>query len=112
LVDEVPLDSDLMQQEIFGPIFPIITYKNKQEVIDLINSKEKPLALYIYSKNRKNIRFFTENTTAGGTCINMSGIHVGNPNLPFGGVNNSGIGKSRGHYGFIEFTNERARSYP
>ncbi len=108
LVDEVPIDSDLMKYEVFGPIFPIITYKNKEEVVDLINSKEKPLALYIYSQNKKNIKYFVENTSAGGTCINMSAVHVGNPHLPFGGVNNSGIGKSRGHYGFIEFTNERS----
>ncbi len=108
LVDEVPMDSDLMTHEIFGPIFPIITYKDKQEVLDIINAKEKPLALYIYSRSKKNTRYFIENTSAGGTCINMSAVHVGNPNLPFGGVNNSGIGKSRGHYGFIEFTNERS----
>jgi len=107
LVDNVSMDSDLMTHEIFGPILPIISYSDKQEVVDLINSKEKPLALYIYSRSKKNIRYFTENTTAGATCINMSAVHVGNPNLPFGGVNNSGIGKSRGHYGFIEFTNER-----
>ncbi len=108
LVTDVPINSDLMKYEIFGPILPIITYKERHEVIELINSKEKPLAVYIYSRSKKNIRHFIENTSAGGTCINMSAVHVGNPNLPFGGVNNSGIGKSRGHYGFIEFTNERA----
>ncbi len=108
LMVDVPLDSDIMQYEIFGPILPILTYKEKHEVIDIIDTKEKPLALYLYSRSRKNIKYFIENTTAGGTCINMSNVHVGNPNLPFGGVNNSGIGKSRGHYGFIEFTNERA----
>lgn len=108
LVTDVPLETELMQEEIFGPILPIITYKDKQEVINLIDSKEKPLSLYIYSKSKKNIQYFIDNTTAGGTCINMSAIHVGNPYLPFGGINNSGIGKSRGHYGFIEFSNERA----
>ncbi|GAA4276614.1 aldehyde dehydrogenase family protein [Aquimarina mytili] len=108
LVENVPMDSDVMKYEIFGPILPIITYKNRQEVIDLINSKEKPLALYVYSRSKKNIKYFIENTSAGGTCINMSAVHVGNPNLPFGGINNSGIGKSRGHYGFLEFTNERS----
>ncbi len=108
LVENVPLDSDLMKYEVFGPIFPVITYKDRKEVVDLINSKEKPLALYIYSQNKKNIKYFIENTSAGGTCINMSAVHVGNPNLPFGGINNSGIGKSRGHYGFLEFTNERS----
>ncbi|MDY8137023.1 aldehyde dehydrogenase family protein [Aquimarina sp. 2201CG5-10] len=108
LVTELSLDSDLMQHEVFGPILPIVTYEKKEEVIELINSKEKPLALYIYSRNNKNIKYFVNNTSAGGSCINMSSVHIGNPNLPFGGVNNSGIGKSRGHYGFIEFTNERS----
>ena len=108
LVTDLPLDSDLMQYEIFGPILPIITYKNKEEVVELINAREKPLALYLYSRSRNNIKYFMRNTSAGGSCINMSAVHVGNPNLPFGGINNSGIGKSRGHYGFIEFTNERA----
>ncbi len=107
LITDVKQSSDLMQHEVFGPILPIITYKDKQEVIELIKSKEKPLAVYIYSRSKKNIKYFIENTSAGGTCINMSAVHVGNPNLPFGGINNSGIGKSRGHYGFLEFTNER-----
>lgn len=108
LVMDPPITSDLMQLEVFGPILPIVSYKDKKEVITLINSKEKPLALYIYSRSKKNTKYFIENTSAGGSCINMSAVHVGNPNLPFGGVNNSGIGKSRGHFGFIEFTNERA----
>lgn len=107
-VTEVPLDSPLMQEEIFGPILPILTYKDKESAVELIQSKEKPLALYIYSNKRRNIRYFLENTSAGGTCINNSAVHIGNPQLPFGGINNSGIGKSRGHYGFIEFSNERA----
>ena len=108
IVTDMSVDSDVLKHEIFGPILPILSYRNKEEVVDFVNNKEKPLALYIYSSNKKNINYFIENTTAGATCINMSSVHVGNPNLPFGGVNNSGIGKSRGHYGFIEFTNERA----
>ncbi len=108
VVVDVPLDSDLMKHEIFGPILPVIAYNDMKEVIELINSKEKPLSLYIYSRSKKNTRYFIQNTSAGGTCVNISAVHVGNPNLPFGGTNHSGIGKSRGHYGFIEFTNERA----
>ena len=107
VLTDVPMDSDVMQNEIFGPLLPIVTYKNNEEVIELINSKEKPLALYIYSRSRKNTNYFIENTSAGGTSINMSGVHFGNMNLPFGGVNNSGIGKSHGHFGFKEFSNAR-----
>ncbi len=107
VLTDVPMDSDVMQHEIFGPLLPVLTFKNKEEVIDIINSKEKPLALYIYSRSKKNTKYFIENTSAGGTSINMSGVHFGNMNLPFGGVNNSGIGKSHGHYGFKEFSNAR-----
>ena len=64
--------------------------------------------MYIYSKNQKNINYLINNTRAGGTCINHSAIHFNNNNLPFGGVNHSGIGKAHGEWGFIAFSNERA----
>ncbi|HAQ70709.1 MAG TPA: aldehyde dehydrogenase family protein [Flavobacteriales bacterium] len=108
LIDQVSMDGQMMQNEIFGPILPLITYRKKEEVIDFIESKEKPLALYVYSKSRKNIDYFLKNTASGGVGINISALHIGNSNLPFGGVNNSGIGKSRGHFGFLEFSNQRA----
>jgi aldehyde dehydrogenase (NAD+) len=74
----------------------------------LVNSMEKPLSLYIFSSSEKNIKHIINHTSAGGTCINDNLIHIVQPNLPFGGVNNSGMGKSTGHFGFREFTNERA----
>jgi aldehyde dehydrogenase (NAD+) len=101
-------DATLLQDEIFGPILPIVTYKNLNEALDYINAKESPLALYIYSKNKANIKTVLNNTKSGGTCINNNIIHYANHNLPFGGVNNSGIGKSHGYYGFKAFSNERA----
>lgn len=107
IVVDPPMDGDLMTEEIFGPVLPILTYNNKEEVIELINSKEKPLALYIFSEKSKNIKYFLDHSTAGGTCINAAALHIGNYNLPFGGVNNSGIGKSRGKFGFLEFSNAR-----
>jgi len=102
------MDSPLMNKEIFGPVMPVVPYKDIQEVIDLIRSKEKPLGLYIYSKSKKNITRILQSTRAGGTCINNNAVHFFNPNLPFGGSNNSGIGKSHGRIGFIGFSNERA----
>ncbi|MDZ7608787.1 MAG: aldehyde dehydrogenase family protein [Cyclobacteriaceae bacterium] len=108
LVTDLPPDSPLMQKEIFGPVLPIMPYKDLQEVIDFLQSKEKPLGLYIYSKNRQNIKRILQSTRAGGTCINNNAVHFFNPNLPFGGSNNSGIGKSHGRIGFIGFSNERA----
>ncbi len=108
LVLDPPNETSLMQEEIFGPILPVISYGNTEEAIAFINKKEKPLALYIYSKDRKTADTIIQNTRAGATCINNSIVHYANHNLPFGGSNNSGIGKSHGFYGFKAFSNERA----
>ncbi len=108
ILSNVTLDSKVMQEEIFGPLLPVVTYKNLDEAMALVNSKEKPLSLYIFSANGKNQNYMLNNSSAGGTCINDNVVHISNPNLPFGGVNNSGIGKSNGYYGFKEFSNERA----
>jgi aldehyde dehydrogenase (NAD+) len=108
VLTNVALDSRVMQEEIFGPVLPIVTYKDINEAMALVNGKEKPLSLYIFSSSGKNQKYMLNNTTAGGTCINDNVIHITNPYLPFGGVNNSGIGKSTGHFGFKEFSNERA----
>lgn len=108
LLSKIPHGAKVMEEEIFGPILPLISYKNLDEVIDQINSKSKPLALYIFSKNNKNIKQIIENTSAGGTCINDVLIHISNPKLPFGGVNGSGMGSSHGFFGFKNFSHERA----
>jgi aldehyde dehydrogenase (NAD+) len=97
----------VMQDEIFGPILPVLTYRDKEEVIAYVNSKEKPLALYIHSKNNQNIDYFLNNTSAGDTVVNDLMLQFSNPELPFGGVNNSGIGKSNGFFGFQEMSNLR-----
>jgi aldehyde dehydrogenase (NAD+) len=96
-----------MIEEIFGPILPVLVYDTDEELLELINSREKPLGLYIYSQNKKFIELVMNNTSAGGTCINHNSVHFYNNKLPFGGVNNSGMGKSHGHSGFKEFSNER-----
>ncbi|MCL4107319.1 UNVERIFIED_CONTAM: hypothetical protein GTU68_067230 [Idotea baltica] len=100
-------DAKLLEDEIFGPILPIIVFDDIKEVPEVVQSREKPLALYIYSGNKKNIDFVINNTRAGGTAVNHSLVHILNPNLPFGGSNNSGIGKGMGYFGFLEFTNQR-----
>lgn len=108
LVSNLSEASTLLNQEIFGPILPIVTYSSLEEAIEYINSKERPLALYIYSKKRSIIQQIIKSTKAGGTCINNNVVHYSNHYLPFGGVNNSGIGKSHGFYGFEAFSNQRA----
>ena len=107
VLSNVALDSRLMEEEIFGPILPIVPFNDLDEAINLINSKPKPLALYLYSSSTKQKKQVLAETSCGGVCINDSGIHFLHHNLPFGGVNNSGIGKSHGHYGFIAFSNEK-----
>ncbi|WP_040279239.1 aldehyde dehydrogenase family protein [Psychroserpens damuponensis] len=108
LVFDISEDSELMQNEIFGPILPVKTYTSIPEMITYVNSKEKPLALYIFSKNKKRINEIINNTRAGSTCINHNLLQFLNHNLPFGGSNNSGIGKSHGYFGFLEFSNQRS----
>ncbi len=108
VISSISEETLLMQEEIFGPILPIKTYKTIEEVIHYINSKEKPLALYIYSKSGSLVKKVIRNTRAGSTCINNSVIQYTNHNLPFGGTNNSGIGKGHGFFGFQEFSNKRS----
>jgi aldehyde dehydrogenase (NAD+) len=107
ILTKVAPESKLMHEEIFGPILPLITYKKIEDAIATINSKPKPLALYIYSNSSREKKTILQNTSSGGVCINDSGIHFLHHNLPFGGVNNSGIGKSHGHHGFLAFSNEK-----
>ncbi|MDW8417906.1 MAG: aldehyde dehydrogenase family protein [Chitinophagales bacterium] len=107
IISNVTPDMLLMQEEIFGPVLPVLTYNQLEEAVRFINAGEKPLALYIYSKSRKNREYIIRNTSSGAVCINESLIQNGHAYLPFGGVNNSGIGKSHGQWGFREFSNEK-----
>ena len=96
----------VMQEEIFGPILPVISM-NIAHSVDFINSKPKPLALYVFSNNSAFKKDVLKNTSSGGVCVNDCVLQFVHPNLPFGGVNNSGIGKAHGHAGFLAFTNEK-----
>lgn len=107
ILTQVAAGSRILEEEIFGPILPIITYTNLNEAIRFINSKPKALALYIFSTRNQEQKKILAETSAGAVCINDAGIHFLHHNLPFGGVNNSGIGKSHGHFGFITFSNEK-----
>jgi aldehyde dehydrogenase (NAD+) len=107
LVENVPFDSDLMCQEIFGPVLPIVGFDKLTDVVDTINQGHKPLAMYVYSSNQKNIDYLIDSTRAGGTCVNFNDVHFLNVNLPFGGANNSGIGRAHGFMGFQSFSEAR-----
>ena len=89
-------------------MLPVILFNDADTVIAHINAKPKPLALYVFARDNEFIDNIIDNTSAGGTCVNHSMVQFLHANLPFGGVNNSGIGNSHGHYGFKAFTHERA----
>ncbi|MGS2721154.1 aldehyde dehydrogenase family protein [Paraglaciecola aestuariivivens] len=97
-------DSQLMQAEIFGPILPIITLDKVRQSIDFINQNDKPLALYLFSKNNQLEQQVLQQTSAGMVCINDGFMFAANPNLPFGGVGNSGMGAYHGKIGFDNFS--------
>jgi aldehyde dehydrogenase (NAD+) len=107
ILTQVPMDAKIMEEEIFGPVLPILTYKNRDEVIGLINSKPKPLALYVFTGKKSFYEDVLSSTSSGTSCVNDCVVQFTHPNLPFGGVNNSGIGKAHGKYGFQAFSNEK-----
>lgn len=108
LIIKPDLNSPLMSDEIFGPILPILVYEDLDNVIKFINHREKPLALYYFSESKKKIKYVLTSTTSGGVTINDTIIHVANPNLPFGGVGNSGLGKYHGKESFETFTHNKS----
>ncbi len=101
-------DMRIMREEIFGPLLPVLAFDRLEEAIGVINRRPKPLAFYIQSRDRKVMKELIRRTSAGGTVINEFLLGNANPALPFGGVNNSGIGKSFGYHGWVDFCNERA----
>ena len=107
IIDEVKSDFLVMQEEIFGPILPVMSFEHIEEATVYINKNEKPLAFYYFGKNKKAKEVLAR-TTSGGACINDILMHIGNHNLPFGGVGNSGMGKYHGRESFLAFSNKRA----
>ena len=100
--------SKILEEEIFGPLLPVITYRHLDEALEYIRRGEKPLALYVFSSSENAIENVIRNTAAGGTSVNDCLMQFVNPKLPFGGSNNSGLGRYHGHHGFKAFSHERA----
>lgn len=114
IVLDATQDDPIMQEEIFGPILPFVTCSSVQKAIDLINSRPKPLALYVFSDSKKTQDKFLTQTSSGGVCINDTILHISAVSLPFGGVGPSGFGKYHGKYTLDTFSNQRsvlARGY-
>lgn len=107
----VPKDSRIMREEIFGPVLPLINYNELSEAIAFVNKRPKPLSLYIFSENNSAVEQIIKQTSAGGTTVNDIAIHFANPALPFGGVGASGMGSSHGFFGFKAFSHERAVTF-
>lgn len=104
-IDEVSPEAPIMQEEIFGPIFPVLGFKELDEVVEFVTSREKPLALYYFGKSGEKI---IRSTSAGGSCINDVIMHIANEHLPFGGVGNSGMGRYHGRPSFEAFSHQRS----
>ncbi len=111
LVNNPKLDSKLMEEEIFGPILPILDYKTEKDIEYILKSYEKPLGFYVFSKNKAFYNSLIKKYSFGGGAVNDTMIHFGNPRLPFGGVGESGIGAYRGHFGYETFTHKKGITF-
>ena len=108
VIDGISWESPLMQEEIFGPILPVLEYEEIKDAIAQINARPKPLALYIFSKDEQMQQQVLQETSSGGVCINDTVMHVGVTDLPFGGVGDSGIGNYHGKASFDTFSHYKS----
>jgi acyl-CoA reductase-like NAD-dependent aldehyde dehydrogenase len=108
VIDGVSPEEGVMQEEIFGPILPVIEYTNLSEAIAFVNAKPKPLALYFFSNNKQHQNQVLQETASGGACINDTIVQIAFPGLPFGGVGDSGIGRYHGKTSFETFSHQRS----
>ena len=108
VLTDVPIDSPAMQQEIFGPVLPVLPYEKLDDCIDFIRSRPEPLALYIFSENKMNQEKVLNSCSFGGGCINDTVIHLASSHMSFGGVGESGMGSYHGKKSFDTFTHYRS----
>lgn len=108
VIDGVGPESRLMKEEVFGPLLPVAAYDDLQEAIDFVTAREKPLSLYVFTRDRDKQRRVLAGTSSGGACVNDTMVHYSNPALPFGGAGMSGFGRYHGRYSFDTFSNMKA----
>lgn len=108
ILNNIQWEDEVMQEEIFGPLLPVISFKNYNLALAAVCELEKPLSAYLFSSNQEEKDAFTQKLSFGGGCINDVVMHLGNENLPFGGVGNSGIGSYHGKFGFETFSHQKA----
>jgi aldehyde dehydrogenase (NAD+) len=108
LLSGVDFSMKVMQDEIFGPVLPIVTWKTPEDALRIVNAQGRPLAYYVFSGSAKQQTRFVQGSRAGTTAINETFVQFIHPELPFGGIGFSGMGKAHGKYGFDVFSNERS----
>jgi aldehyde dehydrogenase (NAD+) len=108
LLRDVKPDSPAMQDEIFGPILPVLRVPDMDHAIDFVNEREKPLALYLFTRRPEVEERVVSRTASGGVCVNATLWHIANPNLPFGGVGESGLGAYHGRHTFEVFSHRKS----
>jgi aldehyde dehydrogenase (NAD+) len=108
IIENIREDSPLLSEEIFGPVLPVLTYETREEAVQIVGRNPYPLSCYVYTETKGISDYFIENIRFGGGCINNGLVHLGNPNLPFGGVGYSGMGSCHGKAGFDSFTHRKS----
>ena len=108
VIDNITYDDPIMQEEIFGPLLPVLEFTRLEDVISMINEHEKPLAMYFFSSSKRKRDLLLSSTSSGGGCVNDTIMHVANPNMPFGGVGFSGMGSYHAKYSFMTFSHHRS----
>ena len=108
VLSRVTVDSPLMQEEIFGPVLPVLTFRHRHEIYEYLHTRPKPLAMYVFSSDDAGVQEVLSRTSAGGTVVNNCLMHLVNPSLPFGGSGESGFGSYHGRFGFETFSHARA----
>ena len=108
ILDNVSPEDAVMQEEIFGPVLPVLTFEDVQEALDFVNARPRPLALYLFSRDRRVQELFLRRASFGGGCINDTVIHLATSRMPFGGVGNSGMGSYHGRASFDTFSHRKS----
>ncbi len=108
IIDEPDLESPLMQEEIFGPLLPVISFEERKTAMDIVQKNKNPLALYVFTSNKKTADDWIKKVPFGGGCINNASFHLLNPNLPFGGRGSSGLGNYHGRFSFDTFSHKKS----
>jgi acyl-CoA reductase-like NAD-dependent aldehyde dehydrogenase len=108
VIDQVKMEDKVMEDEIFGPILPVLEYDTLDDAFAMVRQRPNPLACYVFSNRRETEERVINELSFGGGCVNNALIHVGNPHLPFGGIGASGMGNYHGQHSFLTFSHQKS----